>query len=213
MAVKTKKIDLERLNGKLRQVMDPAVAKALSHPLRSHILITLGERIASPNEIAKELGLVARDLDYHVKVLIEVGMIRLVRTQKRRGAKEHFYELSSGILRFDDRAWREVPRPVRSSLSAAFLRALLHEAAEALRVGTFHSRANTHESRMNMTLDEQGWDEMTRAMEDTLQRVHDIRSQSAKRLANGSDRGIPTAVFMLGFETARGRKTVDSGAG
>lgn len=210
MAVKTKKIDLERLNGKLRQVMDPAVAKALSHPLRSHILITLGDRIASPNEIALELGLVARDLDYHVKVLVEVGMIRLVRTKKKRGAKEHFYQLCSRILHLDDQAWRQLPPTIRDSLSAGLLKALLDEAGDALRTGTYHARNGNHESRMSMVLDEQGWEEMTRTMNEALERVLVIRSESAKRLGSGSEPGIPTAVYMLGFETAAGAPRSDA---
>lgn len=204
MARNGRKKDAEGFNRKLRQVIDPAVAKALSHPLRSHILVTLGDRVASPNEIAKELGLAARDLDYHVKVLVEVGMIRLVGAEKRRGVKEHFYELSPKLVYIDDREWKHVPEPVRASFSATLLQALMDEAGEALRAGTFHARRDSHESRMKMLLDEQGWQEMTRAMDEALERVLAIRSQSAKRLKAGSHRGIPTAVFMLGFETAAG---------
>ncbi|HEX5761767.1 MAG TPA: winged helix-turn-helix domain-containing protein [Solirubrobacterales bacterium] len=194
----------EGFNGKLRQVIDPAVAKALSHPLRSHILITLGDRIASPNEIAKELGLAARDLDYHVKVLVEVGMIRLASAEKRRGVNEHFYELSARIVYFDDQEWKRVPAPVRATFSAALLQALMDEAGAALREGTFNARHDTHASRTSMLLDEQGWHELTRAMDEALERLLAIRSQSAKRLKSGTGRGIPTAVFMLGFETAAG---------
>lgn len=204
MARKGKKKGGKDLDGKLRQVIDPAIAKALSHPLRSHILVTLGDRIASPNEIAKELGLAARDLDYHVKVLVEVGMIRLVRTERRRGAQEHFYEQSSRLLYLDDQTWKELPGSVRSSFSASLLQALLDEAGEALRAGTLYARHTSHESRLNMLLDEQGWEEMATAMSETLERVLTIRAQSAKRLESGSDRGIPTSVFMFGFENAAG---------
>ncbi|HYP55423.1 MAG TPA: winged helix-turn-helix domain-containing protein [Solirubrobacterales bacterium] len=206
MARNGRKKSGQGLDGKLRQVIDPAVAKALSHPLRSHILVTLGDRVASPNEIAKELGLAARDLDYHVKVLVEVGMIQLARAEKRRGVKEHFYELRTAPFCFDDQEWDRVPAPVRSRFSDAFLRGLLDEVAEALRAGTFHARSNSHESRMNMLLDEQGWEEMARTMEDTLERVAAIRAGSAKRLRTSSQHGIPTAVFLLGFETAAGAR-------
>ncbi|HEX9968315.1 MAG TPA: helix-turn-helix domain-containing protein [Solirubrobacterales bacterium] len=204
MAQKAKRKEVAALEGKLRQVIDPAIAKALSHPLRSHILVTLGDRIASPNEIAQELGLVARDLDYHVKVLVEMGMIRLVRTRQRRGVKEHFYQLCSRILHLDDDAWRALPLDIRASFSASLLQALFDEAGDALRAGTFNGRADCHESRTNMILDEQGWEEMTKAMSEALERVLAIRSESAKRLLAGSGREIPTAVFMLGFETAAG---------
>jgi hypothetical protein len=63
-----------------------------------------------------------------------------------------------------------------------------------------------------MLLDEQGWEEVTAAMDETLNRVLAIRSRSAKRLKGDVDQGIPTAVFMLGFETAAGAERGDAAA-
>lgn len=208
MAVKTKKTDLERLNGKLRQIIDPAVAKALSHPLRSHVLLTLGDRVASPNEIAQELGLVARDLDYHVKVLLEMGMIRLVRTRRRRGAKEHFYELSSHLMYIGDSEWNEIPLAIRSSLSASLLKIVVEDATAALVAGTFSNREN-HQSRTPMLLDEEGWSELTGVMNSALEQVMQVQKASEARRKSGTKASIPATVYMLGFEAATGadRKT------
>lgn len=202
MARNGRKKEVTRLDGKLRQVIDPAIAKALSHPLRSHILATLGDRVASPNEIAKELGLAARDLDYHVKVLIEVGMIQLARTEKRRGVKEHFYELKKPVLYIDNRDWLRMPEPIRSRFSASLLKVMVDEALEALEAGTFSSRAS-HQSRTPMILDEEGWAEVTRVMGGALDKVLEIGQRSARNLRRSGRDGIPIEVFMMGFETAR----------
>jgi DNA-binding transcriptional ArsR family regulator len=201
MATKTKKTDLGRLRGKLKQVIDPGVAKALSHPLRGHILMTLGERVASPNEIAKELGLAARDLDYHVKVLVEVGMITLVGAEQRRGVKEHFYELRKPALYFDTRDWRRMPEPIRTRFSASLLKTVIDEAVEALEAGTFDARTS-HQSRTPMVLDEEGWSEVTRVMCGALDQVLEIERRSAENLQRSGREGIPIEVFMIGFETA-----------
>lgn len=211
MAVKTKKTDLQRLNGKLKQVIDPAVAKALSHPLRSHILVTLGHRVASPNEIARELGLAARDLDYHVKVLVEVGMIQLVRREKRRGVKEHFYELSSQLLHMDDPEWEDVPEAIRGSFAASLLKVVMDEAMEALRAGTFNTR-HSHHSRVPMLLDEQGWHELTGVMGGALDQIMAVRQASDMRRRQGAETRIPVEVYLLGFERAGGSPGPDVAA-
>jgi DNA-binding transcriptional ArsR family regulator len=198
-----RKKDETRSGAKLREVIDPAIAKALSHPLRSHILVTLGDKIASPNEIARELGLVARDLDYHVKVLVEVGMIRLARTEQRRGVKEHFYELAPPLLRIDDGRWQSIPFEVRTHLSGSLLRLTIEDALAALRAGTFNAK-DSHQSRTPMILDEEGWSEVTRVMSRALDEVLGARRESERRQRAGSPQSFPVEVVMMGFETAPG---------
>lgn len=200
---RTAKKDSARIAGRLRQVIDPAIAKALSHPLRSHILVTLGGRVASPKEIARELGLAPRDLDYHVKVLVEVGMIRLVRREQRRGATEHFYELQGPVLYLDREAWEGMPEPLRSRFSASLLRVVVDEAVAALEAGTFTAR-DSHQSRTPLMLDERGWNEVTEVMGSALAEVVAIGEKCAENLRQSGNEGIPTEIFMMGFETAPG---------
>lgn len=203
MARKAKKKEVAALEGKLREVIDPAIAQALAHPLRSHVLVTLGDRIASPSEIAKELGLAARDLDYHVKVLVEVGMIKLVRTEQRRGAQEHFYTLAPPLLRIDDRRWSSIPANIRAHLSTSLLRLTVEDALAALRAGTFNAR-DSHQSRTAMVLDEQGWTEVTGVMSRALEEVLGVQRESERRRRAGRGGAIPVEVVMMGFETAAG---------
>jgi DNA-binding transcriptional ArsR family regulator len=190
---------------KLRQVIDPVLARALAHPLRSHILMTLGDRVASPSEIAKELGMNARDLSYHFGILAEIGMIKLVRTEKRRGALEHFYglDLPLGLIYLDDEEWRRIPEAVRSSFGISHLQVVLDEAVDALRAGTFNARDN-HNSRVPMIVDEEGRTEVLKLMDETLERMLQIRQACSQRRAKGTRDGMPMEVFMIGFETAAG---------
>jgi DNA-binding transcriptional ArsR family regulator len=175
MASKRSKVSGSHRPKNLRQVIDPVLARALSHPLRSHILMTLGERVASPSEIARELEMNARDLSYHFGILVEIGMIELVRTEKRRGALEHFYELRPPVF--------------------------LEAAAEALRAGVL-SGFDSHQSRITVILDEQGRRDVFALMEATLQRVLDVHRECAKILEARSEDGIPVEVLMVGFEAA-----------
>src|SRR5215207_4348673 len=70
---------------------DERIARAMSHPIRFQALTILSERVASPNEMARELGQSVGVLAYHVRVLRDLGAIELVDTRPRRGATEHFY--------------------------------------------------------------------------------------------------------------------------
>lgn len=192
-------------SGKPKVVMDVGLAKALSHAYRSHILATLGDRIASPKEMADEIGIEANDLNYHIKVLVRMEKIRLVGIEKRRGVHEHFYALCSRVVYLDDSEWKRLPEPIQSSLSASLLQLSTDEAIRALRAGTFNAR-NSHQSRTTMLLGEQGCAEMAQVLDETLEKMLAIRKKSAVRLKKGSEEGIPMAVIMMGFETAAGAK-------
>lgn len=91
------------------------MVKALSHELRVEILTILNERVASPNELAKELGEGLSQVSYHVKVLRDYGTITLVKTVPRRGAVEHYYRakeqhMSRTALFLDDKGLKDVGR-------------------------------------------------------------------------------------------------------
>ncbi len=65
--------------------------KAMSHPLRAAILRILSERMASPAEMARELGAELSNVSYHAKQLVAFECAELVDIQVVRGALEHFY--------------------------------------------------------------------------------------------------------------------------
>src|SRR3954471_5289509 len=71
--------------------LDEALLRAISHPLRHRLLGMLDGRVASPNQLARELGLPLGRVSYHIRLLSDLGAIELVRTEPRRGALEHFY--------------------------------------------------------------------------------------------------------------------------
>ena len=94
--------------------IDQRLVRALAHPLRVRILEILSERVASPNLLAKELGVDLGDVAYHTRTLNSCGCLELVDTARRRGATEHFYKaaprttLTWTPLDLDERGWNEV---------------------------------------------------------------------------------------------------------
>jgi DNA-binding transcriptional ArsR family regulator len=69
----------------------PAQVKAISHPLRTTILGLLHERAATVSELAVALERPKSTVAHHVKVLNEVGLVRVVRTRRVRAIEERFY--------------------------------------------------------------------------------------------------------------------------
>ena len=65
---------------------DQRLVKAIGHPVRAEALAILNARAASPNQIARELGLDVGNVSYHVSELARQGCVELVDTRQRRGA-------------------------------------------------------------------------------------------------------------------------------
>lgn len=72
-------------------ITTPAELRAISDPLRSLVLDLLLERAASVSELAAAVGRPKSTVAHHVQVLVEVGMLRVVRTRRVRAIDERFY--------------------------------------------------------------------------------------------------------------------------
>ena len=72
-------------------VTEPAQVRALSHPLRTTVLGLLHERAATVTELAVALGRPKSTVAHHVKVLVETGLVQVVRTRRVRAIEERFY--------------------------------------------------------------------------------------------------------------------------
>jgi DNA-binding transcriptional ArsR family regulator len=182
-----------------RGAVDQRLVRALGHPVRVQALIILNERIASPNEISKELDQSVGHVSYHIKVLKECECIELVDTAPRRGAMEHYYRATDRAF-LDASEWAALPSSIRPGLSASLLQTVVNDASSALTSGTFDKRIDRHLSWTPMIVDEQGWEELRNRLEAALEDVFEIQASSAERLTKADAPGIPVTVAMMGFE-------------
>jgi DNA-binding transcriptional ArsR family regulator len=181
-------------------LVDPRLAKALSHPLRAHVLAILNQRVASPNEIAEILGQRLPNVSYHVRALADLECIELVRTAQRRGAIEHYYR---ALVRpfFSDRDWQRLPRSARQAVSDVALQLIWGDVSRAIKEGTFEARPDRYLTRSPLVLDEQGWGELNDLLAGVLEDSVRIAAKSANRLAKSGDNGIPTKLVLMHFES------------
>lgn len=179
--------------------VDQRLVKALAHPLRVEILTILNERMASPNELSKELEEGLSQVSYHVKVLKDFECIEMVKTEPRRGAVEHYYRATSRAF-LTDSDWKSLPDSVKPGVSASSVQMIVEDVFGAMAGGTFDARDDRHLSWTPGVVDEQGWEESVDLVAETLERVIKIHAASAKRLAKSGEEGIPATAVLMTFE-------------
>ncbi|MGN6557075.1 MAG: hypothetical protein ACTHLH_03585 [Solirubrobacterales bacterium] len=172
------------------------MAKAFAHPLRVQILITLNEKVASPNMLAQQLGESLNLVAYHVRVLEKYDCIELVDTKQRRGATEHFYRATRRQFLSDDE-WARMPASLRPGMATAVLKSIFEDIEASSKAGGLEEVDDLHLSRTPMVLDKQGWSDVTDLLNESLSRLLEIQAEASKRLAESKEEGTLAKVHLL----------------
>jgi DNA-binding transcriptional ArsR family regulator len=77
---------------------EPSQVKAIGHPLRTTILGLLHERAATVSELAVALERPKSTVAHHIKVLVEAGLVHVVRTRRVRAIEERYYGRTARIF-------------------------------------------------------------------------------------------------------------------
>src|SRR6478735_7495701 len=94
-------------------VTTPAELRAMADPLRSTILDLVLERAATVTELASAVGRPKSTVAHHVKVLVDAGLLRVVRTRRVRAIEERFYGRTARMFYAAlDRDLHEGPPPL-----------------------------------------------------------------------------------------------------
>lgn len=72
-------------------IEDPAQLRALLDETRLHIIDLLSERAATTSQLAETLERPKGTVGYHLKVLVEAGLARVVRTEMVRAIEAKYY--------------------------------------------------------------------------------------------------------------------------
>src|SRR6187551_1800780 len=81
------------------EVSTPARLRAMADPLRSTFLDLLLERAATVSELATAVGRPKSTVAHHVNVLVDAGLLRVVRTQRVRAIDERYYGRTARLFR------------------------------------------------------------------------------------------------------------------
>jgi len=185
-----------------KDVTDPRLVKALAHPLRVRILAVLDEHVASPTELAEELHAPLGNVSYHVRTLLSLGLIELVKETPRRGSVEHHY---SAVARpaISDQAWEAVPESVKRAMIGAALQQAGVYVNAAAAAGSFN-RANAHLSRTPLELDDEGWHAVAEELLKFMDRAQEIERDCSERLKDAPESQTRGQLLMMLFESPTG---------
>ena len=180
---------------------EPRLLKAIAHPIRVEVLRLMGERVMSPNEVAKTMGERLSKISHHVKVLHELDCIELVETKQVRGATAHFYRAKEKAVISDSISSR-LSEPMRQAITNTTVNNIVDRVTEATGAGTFDSRTDRHVTWAPLNLDEQGWDELIAAKARLLYEEWEIEARALNRMAESGEAPIRVISANLGFEAA-----------
>jgi hypothetical protein len=192
-----------RPGSRLPALVDPRFAKALSHILRQHILLAMVYGEFSPKELATKLNEEVNQVSYHVRVLREIKIIRGTRTERRRGAIEHYYRANIKAL-LPIEAWQGLEQELRAIVGAAQANDVFNELAEAVEAGKLDGEHDLL-SRTPLVLDVEGKRNVKAIMERAYREVEGEQGEAANRMVKANGNGHKAtgySVALLAFETA-----------
>lgn len=183
-------------NGRQRTV-DQGFVKSLAHELRAEILMILTERMASPNELSQLLDEGLSQVSYHVKVLKDYGRIKLVKTEPRRGAVEHYYRATTDTL-LPAKVWRGA-KGLRTVIGGGLASDLFDDLAEAAGAQKL-TEEDSHIHRIPLLLDGEGRENVSAIIERATQEVEKEQRASSSRVtkAKGKGKAAEITAYTLG---------------
>jgi DNA-binding transcriptional ArsR family regulator len=155
------------------------LARIFADPTRVRLLFEYGDEPTSPSRIASRLGAPVNRVSYHTHVLRRHGCLELVRTERRRGALEHFYRRVVPPV-IDDGEWEQVPVALRRALVHGTLDAVRDEAKQAALAGGF-DRPDAHISRIRLDLDAAALADVAAVLARTVDEIDAIQARCRAR--------------------------------
>jgi DNA-binding transcriptional ArsR family regulator len=184
--------------------VSPQLAAAMSHPTRVSVMGILIEGPASPRQLAEAIDEPLNNVTYHVKQLRDLGCIELDHTERRAGGRviERFYRASRRAY-FDDDAWAVLNDNERLGVIWSILRLISKDISTAMTSGTFFSEEyDVHTMRSPMTVDQEGWEEITNVLNEATKELFEVeRRVEDRRAESGEEPGIHAKVQMMQFRS------------
>ncbi len=177
--------------------LDPRMAKALSHPLRTEIIAILSDRCASPSEMTEILGEPLSNVSYHTNELLKLECLEVVDQEQVRGATKTRYRATTKML-LDNPDWERLGKAVRTGISINAMNEVSRRAADAMEAGTFDRRTDRTLITLKLDVDEQAWLDANEALRVAYERIEDIKVEAAARKAEGAKTFRMTA-SLLGY--------------
>jgi predicted ArsR family transcriptional regulator len=169
----------------------------LASSFRQQILWIFNERVASPSDIAAELGETLNRVAHHIDVLLDADCIERVDQKLVGNRLQSFYKATARAY-VGKLEWEKVPPTVQAGMRATLLANILEESAEVVGAEAYDART-AHMSWTPMILDEQAIEEISQVLDRTLGEVIAIQDSTKERLASSGSAGFPYTATIMGY--------------
>lgn len=180
-------------------MIDRRLIGIASDPDQLKALTLLNERVAGVAEVAKALAAEPAAAGRLLDRMHDAGLIEVVGETLNRGAVEPRYRALVRVL-WDDDDWAALGSDERKRMTAWVIDMVNADIREALEQGTMTARLDAHTSRTISMVDEQGWEELHRLFNETLEAVFAVEAASAERLAEKGETGFPALSVLISGE-------------
>jgi DNA-binding transcriptional ArsR family regulator len=174
--------------------------EALSHPLRYRMMMVLGERRASPKQLADLLDEDRVRIAEQIRYLRDADCIELVATETGGGA-QHLYRATVRPV-LDAEAWEKFPRLAREIASVQIVRRIVSDVVASVETGVFDARQHRALLSKPIRVDDQGFREADESALRHLDELTEIAARSAARLIENGQEPINVSTATLVFESA-----------
>ena len=166
-------------HGEQRFPEDRRLARLIAHPLRHRLLWEYASHVTSPSRVAAALGERVNVVSYHTNVLLRAGCLELVRTERRRGAIEHFYR-SRVLGAIEDEDWERLPVLARRMAVRRILDVIVRDLGDAVPHGGM-DHPTMHVSRSLLKLDDRGRADLADLLLSTIEAARRMEQESCRR--------------------------------
>lgn len=130
-------------------VTEPEQLRALADALRGQLLELVLERAATVTELATAVGRPKSTVAYHVNLLVEAGLFKVVRTQRVRAIEERYYGRVARTIYIGALSSEEDVATVAviDGLATAYTESRRAKEADDLRCTLVHARIPVEEVR------------------------------------------------------------------
>jgi hypothetical protein len=157
----------------------------------------------SPSRFVEEFGGEISTISRHFRALAKWGYLEVADEKsggRRRGGVEHIYRTTQrDHLGAED--WATLPLAVREERTRGTVAFYFRRISEAVDAGTFDAEVTRHLSWDVLNLDRQAWDKLAVRLDEILDWLPDLASESAERMKDSGEEPIPATVGLAAFRS------------
>jgi len=188
------------------------IGKAIAHPLRTDILTVLHDGPECPSGLAKQTGVTLGTIGHHIKELLKCKAISEAFVKELGNHNIVYYEAPSPVI-FLAEDLAKLSREQQHELNRVIVQSIAAEALAALGAGHFAGDPLASAAWDRVSLDHEGYEELSSSCLDFLQRLYVIAAVADKRMRVTGERPNVYVGGVLGFKRSRTEPATSAAVG